>query len=187
MGLTLYYGVNTRAGRPRWLLEELGVPYELDRDPGHRAAAHPLGKVPALRDGDMLMFESEAICIYLADKFADRGLAPPIDSPLRGPYLQWMAFVGAELETGIIDWYKAGTDEAKQAARAHFDKRAKVVSDAVDRKQYLLGDQFSAADCMVGSVLGWARGAGLLENWPVLIDYGRRVGGRPAAKRARAD
>ena len=85
MSLTLYYQPNTRAGRPRWLLEELGVPYELDRSDAYRTL-HPLAKVPALRDDDMVMFESVAICIYLADKFADQGLAPPLDSPLRGPY-----------------------------------------------------------------------------------------------------
>lgn len=195
MSLVLYYAPATRAGRPRWLLEELAVPYHLHRvdyTAGEQKqdaykAIHPLGKLPALRDGDMVMFESGAICMYLADKFADRGLAPPIGSPLRGPYLQWMFFVGAELESGIIDFYKARDDDGKQVAREHFQRRAQVVSDALTGRDYMLGAEFSAADVMVGAVLGWARGAGLLDGWPVLLDYGRRVGGRPAARRARAD
>jgi glutathione S-transferase len=186
MSLTLYYRPNTRAGRVRWLLEELGVPHELDRTDAYKTV-HPLAKVPALRDGDMVMFESAAICMYLADKFADRGLAPALDSPLRGPYLQWMEFVGAELESGIIDFYRAVDDAAKKTAREHFEKRARVVAAALGSQDYLLPTGFSAADVMVGAVLGWARGAGLLEPFPVLIEYGRRVGGRPAAKRARAD
>ena len=82
---------------------------------------------------------------------------------------------------------KAGNDAAKQTGREHFERRARVVSDALTGRDYLLGGEFSAADVMVGAALGWARGAGLLDGWPVLLDYGRRVGGRPAAKRARAD
>ncbi|HTM23039.1 MAG TPA: glutathione S-transferase [Kofleriaceae bacterium] len=187
MSITLYYAPRTRAGRPRWLLEELGVPYTLERDAGARKAAHPLGKVPALRDGDLVMFETAAICIYLADKFADRGLAPAIDSPLRGPYLQWMVFAGSELDVGPVDWYDASDDGAKQRAVAHFDRRAPVVSDALAGREYIVGDRFSAADVMIAAVLGWARGAGMLERWPVLLDYGKRLASRPAAKAARAD
>jgi len=195
MGITLYYAPFTRAGRPRWLLEELGVPYQLERIDmtagAHKRpeylAIHPLGKLPAMRDGDTVILESGAMCVYLADKFADRGLAPPLDSPLRGPYLQWMFFAGGELDRGVVDWYLTRDEELRAAARRHFEPRARMVSDALAGKTYLLGDQFGAADVMIGAVLGWARGAGFLDQWPVLLDYGRRVGGRPAAKRARAD
>jgi glutathione S-transferase len=196
MTMILYYAPHTRAARPRWLLEELEVPYELarvDLKAGEQhapayLALHPLGLVPVLRDGDATIFESGAICTYLADKHLDKGLAPPLDSPLRGPYLQWMFFAQTTLEPPLIEYHFQGKDDSARAAaaRAQFARAAKVVADAVEGRSFLVGDRFSAADVMVGGALGWARGFGLLDD-PILVEYGRAVGGRPAARRARAD
>jgi len=92
--LTLYYSPQSRAIRPRWLLEEIGVPYELKRlnlqageqkKPGY-LKINPNGTVPALVDGDLALFESAAICQYLADKFPEKRLAPPVGTPERGRY-----------------------------------------------------------------------------------------------------
>ena len=91
--MKLYYAPHTRASRPRWLLEELGVPYELVRvDVAHQEnrqapylLINPLGHVPALVDGDMTIIESAAICMYLADKFPEKKMAPAVGSPPRGP------------------------------------------------------------------------------------------------------
>src|SRR5689334_5244388 len=104
--LTLFYGPQTRSTRPRFLLEELGVPYELhrlDMSKGEHKSeeylkVHPLGKVPALRDGEQVLLESVAICLYLADRFPEKGLAPAPNSPERGPYYQWIFFATATLE-----------------------------------------------------------------------------------------
>ena len=108
--LKLYFAPRTRATRPRWLLEELGVPYELvELDMSKQEhkqlpylRIHPLGRVPALADGDQVIFESAAICMYLADKFPEKKLAPAVGTPERGQYYQWMVYAGATLEPEVL-------------------------------------------------------------------------------------
>jgi glutathione S-transferase len=188
--ITLYYAPQTRATRVRWLLLELGVPFELHRV-GRRTpeflAVSPLGQVPALRHGDVVMIESCAILTYLADVFLDRGLAPAVGSPDSAAYLQWLFFVPGTIEPPLLDLWRAPDDAAKAAARVKLDAALDVLTTALTGREYLVGDRFSAADVAIGSVLAWTRGLGALEGRDVLLDYGRRVGGRPAAKAARAD
>ena len=103
--MKLYYAPQTRAGRVRWMLEEIGAPYELvrldmskgDHKKPEYMKIHPHGAVPALADGDLAMFESAAICAYLADKFPEKRLAPPVGTPPRGLYYQWMIYSMATL------------------------------------------------------------------------------------------
>jgi len=199
MAITLYYAPLTRAGRVRWLLEELGVPYELrridtkagdQRTPEYRAI-HPLGFVPALVVDGTPMMESAAMLIYLADRFAERGLAPALDAPERATYLQWILFTATTLEPPLLEAHFPNrgppTPEAKARAIASFDAAARVVAAPLaDGREFLLGE-FSTADIAVGSVLAWARGGGALADHPALVDYGRRLGARPASKAARAD
>jgi len=189
--MKLYYATPSRAMHVRWLLEELHVPYELVRidltadeqkTPEH-LARHPLGKVPVLEDGDITLFETGAICVYLADKYEQKGLAPRVGHRSRGRYLQWMFFAATELEPPLVQYQKTPTDELKE----QFYTRARVISDALENRDFMLGDGFSAADVVVGSALGWAKHFGILEEFPRLIHYGRQVGSRPAARRARAD
>lgn len=196
MAITLYYAPNTRASRPRWLLEELGVDYELRRldlaarehKQAEYLAIHPLGLVPALVADGVAMFESAAICLYLADRFADRGLAPALDDPQRGPYLQWVMFSQTSLEPPILAYWKTTPDsDEAAAAKARFDTAAAVLATALADRPHILGDRFSAADIMLGGATAWARHFGLLADHPMLLDYGRRVGSREAARRARAD
>src|SRR5262249_9859117 len=108
--MKLYYASQTRAGRPRWLLEEIGTPYEMvrlslqngdNRRPEY-LAINPNGTVPALADGDLVLFESAAICQYLADKFPDKRLAPPIGTPARGLYYQWIHYAMSGLEPAAV-------------------------------------------------------------------------------------
>src|SRR5512143_2861365 len=104
--MKLYFTPRTRATRPRWLLEELGVPYELvrvDLEAGQNRTAdylalHPLAQVPVLVDDDQVLIESAAICMHLGDRFPAARLAPAVGSRLRGPYLQWMFYCAATLE-----------------------------------------------------------------------------------------
>jgi glutathione S-transferase len=196
MTIVLHYAKDTRAGRVRWLLEELGVPYELKRwtlytetaSEAYRAI-HPLGRVPALELDGRTMVESGAMLVYLADRFADRGLAPAPDAPDRAAYLQWIFFASTELEPPLVDDLFKSNDEARKAAgREKFDAAARALAAPLaDGRPWLLGAAFSAADIAVASVLGWARAMGLLAAHPALVEYGRRAGARPAAKASRAD
>jgi glutathione S-transferase len=203
MPMTLFYVPQTRAVRVRWLLEELGVPYELHRlDPSKREThgtdylkLNPLGQVPTLRDGDAVLTESLAICHYLADKFADQGLAPEPGIPARAEYERWMAFSMVALERWVdtVNQHQVRLPEAERVpavipwARRRFDEAARVLTDALGGRQVLVGDRFTVADLMTASVLGWARLLGMLEEHPLLVEYCRPHFSRPAAKRSRAD
>src|SRR5580700_2709800 len=134
--MKLYFAPRTRASRPRWLLEELGVPYELVRldmakkehkEPSY-LALHPHGAVPALTDGEVTIFESAAICLYLADKFPEKKLAPPVGSPARGLYYQWIIYGMATMEAPILEAYlhTRGLPEEKRSAEAAASAQAKI-------------------------------------------------------------
>ena len=197
--MKLYYCPNTRAVRARWLLEELGIDHEVVRvdmragehkTDTYKHSVHPLGRVPALIEGEMGIFESGAICQYLADKFLERGFAPSFDAADRGRYLQWMAFSTATLEPAVIALGMARAkkdEEAVAKAQANLDEISSMLADHLTERQYLLGDQFSAADVMNGSILGWAKSSGMLDDYPHVLTYAARVTSRPAALRARAD
>ncbi|MBI3783230.1 MAG: glutathione S-transferase family protein [Deltaproteobacteria bacterium] len=201
--MKLYHSAQSRSVRPRWLLEELGVPYELVRlnfgNQEHKAPEymkiHPHGAVPALVDGDIKMFESAAICLYLADKYADKGLAPKIGTPARAAYYQWMVYSMATLEPPIIQIFmntvmlpeEQRSAKAVEEAKKSFTTIAAVLEQALAGRSFLLGDQFSAADVMVGSTLGWAQFMGVLEGHPTLQAYVARLSERPAFQRAQVD
>jgi glutathione S-transferase len=201
--MKLYYAPQTRAVRPRWLLEEIGAPYtlvRLDMSKGEHkmpeyVKIHPHGAVPALVDGDVTMFESAAICAYLADKFPEKRLAPPVGSPARAPYYQWLIYSMATLEPPVLQVFSHTVmlPEAERSAaaaeegRAKFGQIADVLTQALEGKSFLLGEQFSAADVMIGSTLIWGQMLGLLNDYPVLGAYVGRLAGRPAFQRAHAD
>jgi glutathione S-transferase len=203
MSLTLYYVPASRAGRARWMLEELGVPYEIERvdvkakanrSPEYLDKVHPLGHVPALRDGDMTMFESAAIVLYLADKFPEKKLAPPPGAPERGPYLQWAIYAMSELEPTVAAMSalnkipESERDHARVAdLRVKFASVAAPVTKQLAGREHLLGSEFTAADLLVAAVLGWAKVTGMLEDKPDLVAYVRRCTSRPASQRSRAD
>ena len=196
--MKLYFAPRTRSTRPHWMLEELGVPYEIvivdlaakeNREPGY-LRVHPLGQVPALIDGDVIVFESIAICMYLADKYSERGLAPPVSSRLRAPYYQWLLLCPSTIEPAIGRWSQHSGDvpEAeREKARARFAEAAEVLARALATGPYLLGGSFSTVDVIVGSNLNWARRVGLLDGRAVLSDYVDRLLARPAARRVFGD
>ena len=201
--MKLYYAPQTRATRPRWMLEEIGAPYELVRlqlskgehkQPEH-LKIHPHGAVPAFSDDEVTMFESAAICAYLADKFPDKRLAPPVGSPQRGPYYQWLVYSMATMEPPVLKVFlntRMLAEEKRSPAvaeegRAQWKDVARVVQQAVEGKTFLLGEHFTAADVMVGSILGWSGFMGLLDGFPGLQAYVGRLTSRPAFKRANAD
>jgi glutathione S-transferase len=180
------------------MLEELGVPYEIvtvdldakeNREPGY-LRVHPIGQVPALVDGDVTVFESIALCMYLADRYSERALAPPVSSPLRAPYYQWLLFCPSTIEPAIGRWSQHGGDVAeaeREKARARFAEAAQVLTRALGMGEHMLGDPFSTVDIIVGSNLNWARRVGLLDGRDVLSGYLDRLLARPAARRVFGD
>ncbi len=198
--MKLYFAPNTRATRPRWMLEELGVPYELVHVDLSAGASHtpeylkiqPHGQVPALVDGDVTIFESTAICMYLADRFIDRGLAPAFTSPHRARYYQWLVYCPATLEPaiGLLTQHTVTLPEEQRVepiaakARKRLLESLAVLEGALASQTFLVDDRFSTADLAVAANLRWASRSQLLEGSPRLVDYMNAMITRPAAVRA---
>lgn len=196
MSLTLYFVPQTRATRPRWLLEELGVPYELVQlDPAKGETRteeykrlHPLGHVPALKDGEQVLVESAAICMHLADRFPEKRLAPAPGTAERGRYYQWILYAMTSVELPLITLFeartgrKAQTPEALEAARSRLRDVVQVVERALGDAPFILGEHFSAADVVLGATLSWGLRMKELEGFPRVAAYAARLMDRPAAK-----
>lgn len=198
--IRLYHAPRTRSVRIRWLLEELGLPYELrtvDFSPPSRTFSQrtPLGKLPVIEDGDVVICESGAILEYILERHGAGRLAPCVGSPLRGPFLQWVHFAEgtAYPPLGVIVWhtlYKrdaesvpAVIEDARERARAALD----FVEQAISGREYLLGKEFSGADIMMGFTLAVARALGVLDDrYPELERYLPRLEARSAFRRAMA-
>ncbi len=185
-----------RAGRPLriiWTLEEVGEPYEVSvldneecKSEAH-LARHPLGRVPVLQDDEGYIFESAAMCMQVGDLHPDAGLMPPLGSHQRGLVYQWAVYAPAELEPPLFEaWRQAEQDpERAAAARAKFDLAAEVLLGALEGGEYLLGDQFTVADVMIGTSLLFTTRAGFADELPgPLKAYMARLSERPAFTRA---
>lgn len=191
--LKLYYIPKTRSSRARWMLEELGVPYELvrmtfeeARTPQYRRI-HPLGAVPALTDGETTVIESAAIIAYLADRFPERGFAPPTSSQLRAAYYQWIIYAMPFVAHTTKRPERECIPMVAQESCAEFLCAAKPVDEALRDRPYVLGERFSAADVVLGSVLNWAAASKLIDDFPALQSYVERLRARPAFQAARKD
>jgi len=205
MSLKLYFAPNTRATRPRWLLEELAVPYELVRldmkAKEHKSpaylAVHPHGVVPALDDDGTIILESGAILAHLADKLIEKGFAPPFGSAERAKYYQWLFYASATMEpaiTGLLAVQSKGASdgaaheaEKEREARAKWTAVTTTLEAALVDKPYLLGPSIRACDIAVGSALTWASALKLVEGRAVLLDYVSRLKSRPAYQAARRE
>lgn len=177
------------------MLEEAGVPYErvlVDiRDPERHddpdfISASPMGKVPALVDGDVRMAESAAICLYVADKYAGAGLAPTVDDSRRGKYLYWMFFTPAIIEPALSEKHRALGTNRFQSGWGDFDLMIETLERGLRHGPWLLGDDFSAADVMVGSSAVFMCQFGVLPESAVISAYADRCLERPAYLRALA-
>jgi len=193
--LTLYHASPSRSSIVRWMLEELGEPYHVHllslkngehREPAY-LAVNPMGKVPALRHGDAVITEASAICCYLADEFPQAGLNVPVGDPRRGPYLKWLFFSPSCIEPAMLE-HTFPRQEPVGRSTAGFgdfytvmDVLAKATGAAAP---YLLGEQFTAADVVIGSALRWGMLFKIIPERPEFAGYVARLTERPAFRRA---
>ncbi len=190
--LTLFHAPKSRSGSIVWLLEELGVPYEtkvvnIRRGDGSGTRdstnPHPHGKVPCLQHDGQVVFEIAAISLYLTDLFPEKKLGPRVGEPQRGEYLSWLAYRPGVIEPammmrrlnvkhvqGAMGWAEAGEVEA-------------TLNSVLSGRQYLLGDEFSAADISVGGTINFMMMFKLMSETQVLKDYTARITDRPAFRR----
>ena len=192
--LTFYTNPMSRGRIVRWMLEEVAEPYEtvvLDYGTSMKSpeylAINPMGKVPAIRYGDMIVTEGAAICAFLADMFPDRGLAPAPGNPKRGTYYRWLFFAAGPVEAAVTAkslGLLAPADKKAMAGYGSFDETIDCLEAAVRDGPYICGEQFTAADVYVGAQIGWGMMFGSIDKRPVFQDYFGRLQSRPAAIRA---
>ncbi|HYQ43114.1 MAG TPA: glutathione S-transferase family protein [Polyangiaceae bacterium] len=194
MSLVLYHHPYSRAANVLWMLEELGIDYELrfvDLLAGaHKApellALNPMGKLPILSDGDQIVTEVAAIGLYLADRYALGRLAPTLDDPKRGTYLRWSFFAPSVIEPGAMAKLNNWDAKPSQAGWGTHEAMLQAIEFAIGDKQYLLGDTFSMADVIFGGTVRYMLRFKMLEPRPAFTAYADRLSARPAAQRADA-
>ena len=193
--LVLYTNPQSRGRIARWMLEEVGQPYETEvldfattmKTPGY-LAINPMGKVPALRHGDAVVTEAAAICAYLADAFPQAKLAPPPGDRLRAPYYRWMFFAAGPIEAAVSNkalGFQVPREREGMMGYGTVERVMKTLEDALSNKDYLVGDSFTAADLYVCSQIGFGMMFGTIDKRPAFQKYWQRLSARPAAARAK--
>jgi glutathione S-transferase len=192
--LVFYTNPMSRGRIARWMLEEIGQPYEtvvLDyattlKSPAY-LAINPMGKIPALTHGDAVVTECAAICAYLADAFPQAGLAPAIGSKARAPYFRWLFFAAGPIEAAITNkQFGLELPPGKDRAVGYGSLEAvlNALEQGVAKSRYLAGEAFSAADLYVGSHISFGFMFGTIEKRPAFVEYWERLSTRPAYLRA---
>lgn len=192
MTLTLYTNPQSRGRIARWMLEEVGRPYEtvvLGYADSMKAedyrAVNPMMKVPAIVHDDRVVTETAAICAYLAEAFPEAGLAPTPDE--RADYYRWMFFAAGPVEAAVTNRamkVEPDADQQRMAGYGTFDLTMQVLEQAIARNRFVAGDRFTAADVYVGSGVGWYMRFGMLPQSATFDAYLERIESRPAYKRA---
>jgi glutathione S-transferase len=193
--LVLYTNPMSRGRVVRWMLEEVGQPYKIElldyastmKAPNY-LAINPMGKVPALRHGDAIVTETAAICAYLADAFPQARLAPPPGDQLRAPYYRWLFFCAGPFEAGASNkvlGFVVPPERERMMGYGNFAKTLSTLEAAVSSGDYLVGNNFTAADLYVGAQIGFGMMFGTLEKRPAFERYWQRMSARPAYTRAK--
>lgn len=191
-GLTLYTNPMSRGRIARWMLEEVGEPYDTvvlgyqgEMKTPDYLSVNPMGKVPALKHGDMVVTEGAAICAYLADVFPAAGLKP--DGAGLAPYYRWLFFAAGPIEQAVTNKSMGWTppaDKEMMAGYGNFGRVMDVMEQAVTGRTYVAGDRFSAADVYFGSQIGWGLTFGSIDKRPEFERYWAGLAERPAYGRA---
>jgi glutathione S-transferase len=193
--MKLYWCPQTRSLRGLWLMEEAGVAYEpvrIDiRNPADHAneefrSASPMGKVPALEDGEVRIWDSGAICAYVADQYPQSRLAPPIGHPDRGRYLMWLMYTNAVIEPAMVEKATGATPQPSRNGWGSWPQMVETLRNGLQRGPFILGEQFSAADVLLGMSCQFMRLFKMMADEPVLFAYADRCIARPAFHRAAA-
>lgn len=191
--MKLFWSAQTRSARAVWLLEEAGVDYEIETvdirssdrsDSDEFRRASPMGKVPALVDGDVCMSESAAIALYIADRYCAGTLAPALDDSARGKFLYWIMYTPAVIEPAMSEKVNNIESNRVRSGWGDFDLMIGTLETALQDNSWLLGNQFTAADVMVGSSVVFLRMFDMLPESAVLNDYADRCLARPAYQKA---
>jgi Glutathione S-transferase len=192
--MTFYTHPWSRGRIVRWMLEEAGADYDVVvkefggsiKAPDY-LAINPMGKVPALVDNGVVITEVAAICTYLAERFPQKNLAPALGSLERGTYLRWIFFIAGPLEMATsakaFNW-RINAENAQSVGCGFIDDTVNAMELALKNGPYICGDQFTTADVLAASYIGWEMQQKNIEERPAFIEYVQRMEKRPAAVRA---
>jgi glutathione S-transferase len=193
--ITLFHHPQSRSTRFIFLLEELEAPYTIQRVSIRRRDGsgaldpvnpHPHGKVPAISDDGVVVFESPAIAVYLTDRFPQQHLGPQVGEPERGAYLTWLSYYSGVLEPALVSKFM-GTDVPRGTAGwVEVEEVMPVLLTQLSRGPYLLGTRFSAADVLYGTTFAMFSQSPLLPKSELIEGYVKRIVSRPAYARALA-
>jgi glutathione S-transferase len=194
MPIRLHYHPFSRASGTLWALEEAGVAYDLavvnilqgEQKSPALLTINPMGKLPTLQDGDVVVTEAAAIALYLADRYAPGRLAPALDDPRRGAYLRWSFFAPSVIEPAVMA--KAGNWEVREVAAGWGNQNTmlEAVHSAIAGRRFVLGDEFSMADVVLGGTLRYMLDFKMIEPTADFQAYIDRLNERPAYQRATA-
>jgi glutathione S-transferase len=193
--LVFYTNPMSRGRIVRWMLEEVGQPYRTEvleygttmKAPTY-LAVNPMGKVPAIKHGDVVVTEGAAICAYLADTLPQAGLAPAPGGKERGAYYRWLFFGAGCVEPAASNkalGFVAPEDRKGMLGYGSMDDVLNALELALSNGPYILGEKFSAVDVYLGAQIGWGVQFGTLDKRPAFEPYLGRIMSRPAAVRAR--
>jgi glutathione S-transferase len=192
--ITLYHAPRSRSSSIVWLLEEIGEPYKIERTSivygnGQGAPApesyrriHPHKKVPAIDHDGTIVFESAAIALYLADAFPKARLAPAIGNEKRAAYLTWIAYYAATMGPIITARFRCWDTDAPTGFGV-FEDMEEYLAHALETHPYIVGEDFTTADVLVGGAVGFFKGT-FLPARQIYDDYVERLADRPARQRA---
>ena len=194
MSISLFYHPYSRAAASLWALEEAGVSYELkvidimkgEQKSPELMSKNPMGKLPTLVDGDVVVTEAAAISLYLADRYAPGRLAPPLDDPKRGTYLRWALFAPSVIEPAVMAKASDWTVKEVAAGWGTYASMLAAAESAIAGKPFVLGDAFSMVDVVFGGTLRFMMDFKQIEPRPTFTAYVERLNARPAYQRAEA-
>jgi glutathione S-transferase len=193
--ITLFHRPQTRSSRFIFLLEEVGAPYQVQivstrtRDGGGAvdpANPHPHGKVPAISDDGLVVFESAAIVLYLTDKYPQNGIGPALGDPQRGAYLSWLAYYAGVFEPALISKFMKLEVPRVTAGWVAIEEVMPVIIARLAAGPFWLGERFSGLDVLFGTTFAQFAQSDMMPKSPVLDAYVKRIVARPAFARAMA-